>query len=179
MMHQRPFQYDQEPITVNFSEIASRLSSIGTPFVSVGWVPAKADAAVARKVIRFLEDRRMLFNACAQEEPHYCYLSALEIRKTLTEELADVPEKSDLFKHLISIRAACRTFLDNAPRSKDGFECHDMYSMRSGQFFIALGELRATIGYHVAIMAAKWEINVEKDLAQVLPGRNIKTMPKD
>ena len=157
---------------MNFTEIASRLNSIGTPFITVGWVPAKADAAIARKVIRFLEDRRMLFNLCAEEEPHHCYLSALEIRKTLTEELALVSEETDLFKHLMGIRAACRTFLDKAPKDVDRFDLHDRYSMRSGQFFIALGELRATIGYHVAVMAAKWEINVENDLARVLPGNN-------
>jgi hypothetical protein len=51
---------------MKFTEIASRLNSIGTPFITVGWVPAKADAAIARKVIRFLEDRRMLFNLCAE-----------------------------------------------------------------------------------------------------------------
>ena len=160
---------------MKFSEIASRLNSIGTPFVSLGWVPAKTDAAIARKVIRFLEDRRMLFNACAEEEPHHCYLSAIEIRKALTEELAEVTEGSDLFKHITGIRAACRRFLDSAPSSEDGFGLHDRYSMRSGQFFIALGELRATIGFHVALMAAKWKINVEKDLARVLPGNYIET----
>jgi hypothetical protein len=162
---------------MKFSEIASRLNSIGTPFVSVGWVPAKADAAIAKKIIRFLEDRRMLFNACAEEEPHHCYLSALEIRKTLTDQLADVSEGSDLFKHLIGIRAACRTFLDRSPSSESRFDLHDRYSMHSNQFFIALGELRATVGYHVALMAVKWEINVEKDLARVLPGGNVKTSP--
>ena len=34
---------------------------------------------------------------------------------------------------------------------------------------MALGELRATIGQHVALMAVKWEIDVEQDLASVLP----------
>jgi len=49
--------------------------------------------------------------------------------------------------------------------------------MHSNQFFIALGELRATIGYHVALMAVKWEINVENDLARVLPGAKIEAEP--
>ena len=153
---------------MKFSEIAARLNNIGFPF-SVGWVPVRADAAIARKVIRFLEDRRMLFNLCADEEPEYCYLSALEIRKFLTEELADVSEGTDLFKHLTGIRAACRQFLDKSPNSEGRFNLHDRYSMHSNHFFIALGELRATIGNHVALMAVKWEIDVENDLARVLP----------
>ena len=78
----------------------------------------------------------------------------------------------------MGIRAACRTFFDKAPKDEDRFDLHDRYSMRSGQFFIALGELRATIGYHVAFMAAKWEIDVENDLARVLPGGNIEGISK-
>jgi hypothetical protein len=94
---------------------------------------------------------------------------------TLTEELADVSEGTDLFKHLIGIRSACRTFLDKTPNSGKTFDIHDRYSLHTNQFFIALGELRATIGNHVALMAVKWEIDVENDLARVLPGGDIET----
>ncbi len=158
---------------MTFLEIASRLNSIGTPFFTVGWIPTKADATIARKVIRFLEDRRMLFNACAYEDPQHCALSAVEIRKVITQELAEVAEGTDLFKHLVGIRAACRTFLDNAPASGQRFDLHDRYSMQTLQFFMALGELRATVGNQVALMAVKWDIDVEKDLARVLPGQSI------
>jgi len=155
---------------MKFSEIASRLNSVGIPWLSVGWTPAKPDAAIARKAIRFLEDRRMLFNACAQEDPHHCYLSAIETRKAMTEALSDATEGSDLFKHLSAIRAACRRFLDSTQGSEERIGPRDFCDFRSGEFFIALGELRASIGYHVALMASKWKINVENDLARVLPG---------
>lgn len=154
---------------MKFAEIASRLNSLGTPFFSIGWTPKKTDAASAKKVIRFLEDRRMLFNACAFEDPQHCALSAIEIRKFLTEELAETAEGSDLQKHLMAIRAACRAFLDHAPGAKQPIELHDRYSMQTLHFFMLLGELRATIGQHVALMAVKWEIDVERDLARVLP----------
>lgn len=156
---------------MKFSEIISRLNNIGTPFISVGWIPKKADAAVARKVIRFLEDRRMLFNACAFEDPRQCALSAIEIRRFLTEELAEVTEGSDLHKHLAAVRAACRTFLDHLPEAEEPIPLYGLASMRSFEFFMLLGELRSTIGQHVALMAAKWKINVENDLARVLPSQ--------
>jgi hypothetical protein len=154
---------------MKFSEIASRLNSLGCPFFTVGWIPQKADIAIAKKAIRFLEDRRVLFNACAFEDPRHCALSVIEIRKFATDELAEVAEGSDLFKHLTAIRAACRLFLDNAPTSSGELDLLDGYSMQTLQFFMRLGELRATVGYHVALMAAKWEIDVEQDLAQILP----------
>ncbi|WP_213807194.1 DUF6650 family protein [Granulicella sp. dw_53] len=154
---------------MKFSEIASRLNSVGVPFFTVGWIPKKADVAIAKKVIRFLEDRRMLFNACACEDPGHCALSAIEIRKFMTDELSEVTEGSDLYKHLAAIRSACRSFLDNTPASGQDLDFQDRYSMQTLQFFMSLGELRATVGHHVALMAVKWEIDVEKDLAQVLP----------
>ena len=155
---------------MKFTEIATRLNSIGTPFFSVGWTPSKTDAEIARRVIRFLEDRRVLFNPFAVEEPHHCVESVLEIRTRITAALEEAAEGSELFKHLAAIRTACRAFLDSAHvSSTETFRLGDRYSLQSSFFFMALGELRAAIGQHVALMAVKWEIDVEKDLASVLP----------
>jgi glutaredoxin len=98
----------------------------------------KSGCDYCKKVIRLLEDRRTLFELCAEEEPQHCYLSAVEIRKTLTELLADVSEGSDLFKHLVGMRSACRTFLDRSPSSLSRSDLRDRYSLQSGQFFIAV-----------------------------------------
>jgi hypothetical protein len=112
----------------------------------------------------------MLFNACAVEDPRHCAESALQIRTKLTEVLQEAKEGSELFKHLTSIRAACRKFLDSGHAdASDDFRFADRYSLHTSFFFMALGELRATIGQHVALMAVKWEIDVENDLASVLP----------
>jgi hypothetical protein len=155
---------------MKFTEIAARLNSIGTPLFSVGWTPSKTDVEIARRIIRFLEDRRVLFNPCAVEEPHHCAESVLQIRAKVTAALEDAGEGSELFKHLVAIRAACRKFLDSGHvDAADKFRFADRYSLHNSFFFMALGELRATIGQHVALMAVKWEIDVEKDLASVLP----------
>jgi hypothetical protein len=155
---------------MKFTEIASRLNSIGTPIFSVGWTPSKPDAELARRVIRFLEDRRVLFNPCAVEEPRHCAESVLQIRTKVTAALEEAGEGSELYKHLVAIRAACRKFLDSGHvDAADDFRFGDRYSLTGSFFFMALGELRATIGQHVALMAVKWEIDVEKDLASVLP----------
>jgi len=51
------------------SEIAKRLTGISTPFGGVSWVAPEAEVAVARRVIRFLEDRRVLYNPSELEQP--------------------------------------------------------------------------------------------------------------
>lgn len=158
---------------MKFTEIAARLNSIGTPFLSVGWTPSKPDAEIARRTIRFLEDRRVLFNSCAVEEPRHCAESVLQIRERVTTALEEAAEGSELFKHLAAIRAACRRFLDSGHiRAAEEIRFADRYSLHSAFFFMALGELRSTIGQHVALMAVKWEIDVEQDLASVLPSGN-------
>lgn len=43
---------------------------------------------VARRVIRFLEDQRVLYNPSELEQPDHCVQSVLDIRRFLTAELA-------------------------------------------------------------------------------------------
>ena len=47
---------------MKFSEIAGRLSGFSTPIFGVQWEPPVIDRDVARRVISFLEDRRVLYD---------------------------------------------------------------------------------------------------------------------
>ena len=46
---------------MKFSKIASRLTGISTPFGGASWQPAEMEIATARRVVAFLEDRRVLY----------------------------------------------------------------------------------------------------------------------
>lgn len=46
---------------MKFSEIAHRLTGISTPFGGASWQPAETEVATARRMIAFLEDRRVLY----------------------------------------------------------------------------------------------------------------------
>ncbi len=46
---------------MKFSEIANRLTGIATPFGGASWQPAEMEIISARRVIAFLEDRRVLY----------------------------------------------------------------------------------------------------------------------
>ena len=126
------------------------------------------DAEVARRVLRSLEDRRVLYNDYAWEEPGHCVHSVLEIRRFLTDEITGLKDASDLLGPLRVMRAACRKFLDRM--QQDGEQRvrlhhgHDSFG-----FYSALGEFRGAIGPQVALLAAHYEIDVENELAQTLP----------
>jgi hypothetical protein len=100
---------------VKFKEIASRLTGFSVPIFGVSWNPPEPEVAVARRVLAYLEDRRVLFNPYHLEVADQCVHSVLEIRKFLTNEIGQLADDSRLGEHLRGIRAACRKFLDDMP----------------------------------------------------------------
>ena len=156
---------------MKFKEIASRITGFSVPVFGVSWNPPEPEVAIARRVLSFLEDRRVLFNPYHLEVADQCISSVLDIRRSLTEEIGRLSHASKLAEHLRGIRAACRKFLDtmhldNAshrilrPHWPGAFE---------SEFFTDLGELRASIGLHIAAIAVMYGIDVEGELAKTLP----------
>jgi hypothetical protein len=154
---------------MNYKEILSRLTGFSIPIFGVSWDPPEAERATARKVLAFLEDRRVLYNPFHLEMEEHCIRSVIEIRHFLTDVIGSLPSESKLVEHLRAIRAACRQLLDDSGpggrrRVRPYYGGH-----HETEFFTALGELRATIGIHVAAIAVMHGLDVERELAKVLP----------
>jgi hypothetical protein len=56
---------------MKFQEIISRLTGFSTPIFGAQWNPPELQRVVARRVIAFLEDRRVLFVPSEMESPAY------------------------------------------------------------------------------------------------------------
>ncbi|MGH2719710.1 MAG: DUF6650 family protein [Actinomycetota bacterium] len=159
---------------MKFSEVAKRLNGISTPFFGVSWNPGQADVAVARRVIRFLEDRRVMFDPAQVEDPDHCVRSVIEVRHFLTAELGNLAGDHPVVGHLQAMRAACRRFVD-AVQEAGGEEFEFLRGSWGTRgtpawlFNTALGELRYAVGLHVAQLAVKYGVDVEDDLASILP----------
>ena len=146
---------------MRLSEIIRRLSGFSTPIGGVSWTPpSDSDFVVARRVIAFLENRRVLFNPSEVEVPEHCFQSVIEIRHYLTEEIGSLEAKSPLALALRGMRAECRRFLDaNANRVP-------MYQGYPEWVFLqSLGQLRGVFGVHIAEIAAQHKLDVEDPLA--------------
>jgi hypothetical protein len=146
---------------MKFSEIGQKINGIGisTPIFgfSVNWNPSESAKQIAREVIIFLENRRVLYNPYSMETYSHCLNSANQMRDFLTDKITKVPS-DDLEKHLRAMRKACINFVQ-------------LLTQHYPQQFIGegLGELRATLGLHIGILAAQYGIDIEDDLATIIP----------
>jgi hypothetical protein len=153
---------------MKWKEAANRLNGISIASVGVQWTPKQTDSEVARRVIRYLEDRRVLYNDFAFEEPSHCIDSVLQIRGFLTEEIGRLADGSDLLGPLRVMRAACRKFMDRM-QQEGGRHVRLHFGSDAFGFYSALGEFRGGIGPQVALLAVSYKIDVEDDLARTLP----------
>jgi hypothetical protein len=156
---------------MKFREIASRLTGFSVPIFGVSWNPPVSHITVARRVIRFLEDRRVLYNPNQMEDLRHCIQSVIEIRHLLTSELSGLTEDEGLPQNLHAMRAACRKFLDTVQDPGQKVIPYENYAneVKGWVFRRALGEMRGVIGIHVAALATQYGIDVEGELESILP----------
>jgi hypothetical protein len=168
------FRYDHEEefrLNMKFKEITKRITGVSSPIFGVSWNPENTERDFAREVISFLEDRRVLYVPSEMEVPRHCVDSVLQIRQFLTSKIGKIPDDSELTKSLRAMRAACRKFLN-----KTGMRNGDIirYGAQGGhwaswEFNGAIGELRGVFGIYLAKIAVAYGIDVEEDLATILP----------
>lgn len=158
---------------MNPKQILNRLTGISTPVFGLSWKPSVSDVDAARRVIVFLEDRRVLYVPYAVELAPECIASVIEIRRFLTEiiGLGGLAERFE--EHLRAMRAAARQFLTDMGVRNDREDLwrparygpgHDEWVLNQ-----ALGELRARFGVHIAQIAVMHDLSVEEPLASALP----------
>jgi hypothetical protein len=156
---------------MRFTEIASRLTGFSCPIFGVSWNPSEPDVDAARRVIAYLEDRRVLYEPSSVEVPSHCVQSVLQLREFLTDEIGRSSNSVELREHLRAMRAACRKFLtrvDGADREIIPF-ANSPGHWAGWVFNDALGQMRGVFGVHVAQVAAKYGLDVEAGLDSILP----------
>jgi hypothetical protein len=158
---------------MKFKEVLTRLTGISCPVFGVSWNPPEAEIAVARRVLAYLEDRRVLYRSYDMEVPHHCVDSVIEMRKFLTDEIAKLDKSREIAQSLRGMRAACRKFLDHFPGShKAAFHPRAFHGAWDAWPSDSLGELRGTFGIHIARLSAEYGLDIEDELASILPERD-------
>jgi hypothetical protein len=97
---------------VRNKDLRRRLTGFSVPVVGGGasWATVEGTKASARRVLTFLEDRRVLFNPYWAEQAAECVASVIDVRRMLTDEIGALADDETLVPHLQTMRAACRQF---------------------------------------------------------------------
>lgn len=96
--------------------------------------------------------------------------SVTEIKNYLTNELQQIDEKSELNSYVRAMRNTCNKFLTKCPDRKE----FQYYACQTGNidnwiFTSAIGELRGVFGVMIGQIAKAYGIDIENDLAQIIP----------
>ena len=132
---------------MKFKAILNRLTGLSCPIFGISWNPIESEIIIATRIIRYLENRRVLFNPSEMESPTYCVKSAIQIREYLTSEMQNMNANSKLFL----------------------YKAQHWDHWASWTFASALGEMRGTFGNMIAQIAAAYGLDVEDELASIIP----------
>lgn len=104
-----------------------KLTGISTPFGGISWKFEKSEKEVAKYLITFLEDRRVLrqrlghAGAITGSPPHLLAIkSVMQIRDRLRADLEKVNPDSTLGQSMRAMQRACRKFLSRSEIEKPG-----------------------------------------------------------
>lgn len=112
----------------------------------------------------------MLYGDYGDEALCQCIASVIKIKEYLSSELPAIDDDSELNAYIRSMRKSCNKFLNCFPQNEQD-KCS--YCKRGNQeywYFVSkVGELRGVFGTMIGQVAKSYGLDVEDDLAQIIP----------
>ena len=146
-----------------------RLTGVEAYGLAAQWEFTDDDRDVARELILFLEDRRLLFGLRHLEDERDCIRSAMEIRREMGRLLVRATQGKQLEASLRAIQAACRDFVSAGGHDGERFQ-HGFVAPGMDPFTAALVELRIKVGMHVGVVVDFYRsIELGPELRAIVP----------
>lgn len=143
-------------------KILKDITGISCPFFGVSWNPSETDRHKIRKLLTYLEDRRVLFNPRHLEVPSWVSESIIDIRTKLSDLIAEFDEDSEVVEILRTMRSSCRRYLDRTFKFQRERFMSDILVQN-------ILELRSVFGICIAKLSVMYGINIEEALAEIIP----------
>ena len=150
-------------MATQWRSLLGRINGISTAVFGVSWNPPEYERDIAIDTIRYLEDRRFLFSPFDSEEAGHIVKSVSEARLKLSSMLERSNDDSVVANCVVSMRAAARAFL-----SRVGTNAGAATALGFGSV-LALGELRSSFGFQIALLCRQYEIDVPDSLEPIIP----------
>ena len=154
---------------MEYTKILKHITGISTPLFGIQWNPPVVESDVAREIIVFLEDRRVLYGPEEQEGPSYCRQSVERIRQMLTEKMLRFSSSGEISKLLRDLRTQCRRFCDEI--GSPGFP-KLARPVQKSILKRELEKLRLVAGKVIGALSVSYGIDVENELASIIPFKN-------
>jgi uncharacterized protein DUF6650 len=155
-------------VSLKGKSLLSRLTGISCPVAGVSWTPPVDEQDIGKRLLTFLEDRRLLYEDFHWEYGPHVVDSVQKIRERLTHDLEGISKTSPLGESISAMRVACRKFLTvTQPRGHGARKCRS--SDFGPQLMTVLGEFRGVMGIHVTRIACAYDLQIEDQLADMLP----------
>ena len=155
---------------MHFKEILASVTGVSTPIFGIQWKPITAEITIAKDILRDLEDKRVLYRPHDLEDSSHCRSSVENIRAILTSALKQVGANGNMGKQLSKMRRACRDFCDivGSPLFNSAAP-----PIQKSLLSRELSRLRNTIGSAIAAISISYGLDVEDDLASIIPFNNV------
>jgi uncharacterized protein DUF6650 len=138
---------------------------VGTPIVSgnLSWQYVASNRDLARRVVVFLEPRRVLYESPGREDYEQCRISVHDIKNFLTLEIMNVKSGGDLETSFKLMRSACLAFGSAAGINSANFR-------RDFDLFQAcLQAFRDVMGTQIGWLVATFDIPLDPELQAIIP----------
>lgn len=156
---------------MHFKEILANLTGVSIPIFGIQWKPVTLDVTIARNLLRVLEDKRVLYRPHEMEGVLHCFNSVTVIRQELTDTLQQVDAHSPLNKPLQKARRSCREFCDIIGSPKFNSAAGPVQKSLLAR---ELTKLRHIVGNAVGEIAIGYGLDVEDELASIIPFNNVR-----
>jgi len=140
--------------------------------VGIGWEAKEPDKLKVKKLLKFLQDRRVLYHPILwQEEPNITVKSVAEIRKYLVDSvLLETDDDEPLYIVSIELRDACVEFLNIStamqknPSGEIEYSQENFRLLRSG-----INRLRRRFGDLLPVLSDKYEVDLPDGIDELSP----------
>jgi len=141
------------------------ITGLSLPWFGVTWQYREADGDIARRLLVYLEDSRVLFEPLNAQSFVAASPSANDIREMITVELGNANAGAELSEAMRTIRAAARRFMTDLDRIE---QANLEPQQERERQVLALGEMRGRANPVIAAIADKYNVEVEEELAAAL-----------
>ena len=151
-----------------FKDLARHLTGLSVPWFGLQWTPPPDQTRIARKVLDTVANRRLFYAPDHVENEHACLGSANDLRDHLKQHMDESPPGSIVYQQTKNLQKAARLFVTELEALAHS-TVPVPHAIKASRFYNSLHHFRRTAGVCVASLAAAYGLDIDDELAAMVP----------